>query len=71
VWARKHVATWECPRSFVTPESEQLLENFLVRRQLKLMRADEIEAREAEAFLILEKELATERNDEQRRRDPA
>ena len=50
----------ECPRSYITAESECLVEDFLVRRRLGGMQFSELTARQAEAFLILEKALVTE-----------
>ena len=61
VWARKTVATESCPKSYITAESEGLVEDFLVRRRLGGMRFEELSARQVEAFLILEQALAGER----------
>ena len=60
VWARKTVATESCPRSYITAESEGLVEDFLVRRRLGGMNFGELSARQVEGFLILEQALATE-----------
>ena len=58
VWARSGVATEECPRSLVTPESLEFLEKFLVwKRSGGAM--GELTAREADAFLTLEKGTET------------
>ena len=65
VWARGRIATAACPKSLITPESEALVEEFLVRRRLGGIRLDDLTARQAEAFLILEKELETERGNGQ------
>ena len=65
VWARKNIAVTSCPRSLITAESEGLVEEFLVRRQLGGLRVEELSARQAEAFLILEQALAAERNNGQ------
>jgi hypothetical protein len=62
VWARKHLAVTSCPKSLITAESETLVEDFLVRRQLGGMVFNELNARQVEAFLILEQALAAERN---------
>jgi hypothetical protein len=51
-----------CPKSYITPDSEALVEDFLVRRKLGGLRFEELSARQVEAFLILEKELSNERN---------
>jgi hypothetical protein len=63
VWARKGVAVSTCPKSLVMAESAGWLEEFLVRRRLGGLHVDELSAREAEAFLLLEEALAAERND--------
>jgi len=60
VWARKGVATTTCPKSFITGESMVWLEEYLVRRKLGQKGIDGLDAREVEAFLILEHELAEE-----------
>jgi hypothetical protein len=62
VWARGQSAVTKCPKSYITAESEALVEEFLVRRKLGGLRFEELSARQVEAFLILDKEL----NDEQR-----
>jgi hypothetical protein len=46
-----------CPKSYITAESEGLVEEFLVRRRLGGVRFEELSARQVEAFLILDKEL--------------
>jgi hypothetical protein len=65
VWARKQVAVESCPKSFITAESESLVEEFFVRRRLAGFRLEELTARQAEAFVILEREFGAERNDGQ------
>lgn len=60
VWARKHVWVSTCPKSYVTAESEALLEEFFVRKRLGGIRPEELDARRTEAFLILEGELVAE-----------
>ena len=64
VWARKDVATEICPKSYITAESLTLVEDFLVRRRLNGIQFSELSARQVEAFLILEKALAEEMNNE-------
>jgi hypothetical protein len=73
VWARKTVATESCPKSYITAESEGLVEDFLVRRQLGGMNFGELSARQVEGFLILEQALAGEMKGEgsNHRRDGA
>jgi hypothetical protein len=58
VWARNSVASTECPKSFITARSMTWLEEYLVRRKLGQRGIDRLGAREVEAFLILEHELA-------------
>ena len=65
VWARQQVSTTVCPKSLVTAESLSLVEEFFVRRRLGGFRLDELTARQAEAFLILERELQAEKIDGQ------
>ena len=60
VWARKTVAIESCPKSYITAESEGLLEDFLVRRRLRGMSFGKLSARQVEGFLILEQALAGE-----------
>ena len=60
VWARKHVSTGTCPKCFVTAQSLAWLEEFAVRRRLGQRWPEELGAREAEAFLILEAEWEAE-----------
>ena len=60
VWARKTVAIESCPKSYITAESEGLVEDFLVRRRLGGTSFGELSARQVEGFLILEQALAAE-----------
>jgi hypothetical protein len=60
VWARNGVASTECPKSFITAQSMAWLEEYLVRRKLGQRGIDGLGAREVEAFVILEHELANE-----------
>ena len=60
VWARKSVATESCPKSYITAESEGLVEDFLVRRRLGGMNFTELSARQVEGFVILEQALTAE-----------
>lgn len=63
VWARKHVATGKCPKSYVSAQSLAWLEEFLVRRKLGQKWPGELGARETEAFLVLESEWEGEKQD--------
>lgn len=65
VWARKDVATTTCPKSYITAESQTLIEEFFVRRRFSSLELTELSARQVEAFLILENALTAEMNDEQ------
>ncbi len=60
VWARKHVSLQACPKSYISAESSGLVEEFFVRRQFGRIDVGELSARQVEAFVILEKELARE-----------
>jgi hypothetical protein len=60
VWARKRVSTKTCPKSFVMAQSLAWLEKFVVTRRLGQRWPEELGAREAEAFLILETEWEAE-----------
>ncbi len=57
MWARKNVALRTCPKSFITAESEALVEEFFARRRLGAANLAELSARQVEAFVILEKAL--------------
>jgi hypothetical protein len=58
IWARNSVATMTCPKSFITAQSLAWVEEYLVRRKLGQKGIEGLGAREVEAFLILEHELA-------------
>jgi hypothetical protein len=60
VWARKSVGVFECPRSLITAQSLGWIEEYGARKQLGGVRVEELSAREAEAFLILEQLLSRE-----------
>jgi hypothetical protein len=66
VWARGQTALATCPKSYVTADSEALVEEFLVRRRLGGLRVEELSAKRVEAFLILEKELSDEQRNTRR-----
>lgn len=61
VWTRRHVATDVCPKSFITAQSLGWIEEFLVWKRLGLSVSFDLEARQAEAFIILEEQLSLER----------
>jgi hypothetical protein len=54
------VATTECPKSYITAESTARLEQFQVSKRFGFPNAAETPAREVEAMLVLEAELAEE-----------
>jgi len=60
VWARRNVVLDTCPTSYVTAESQSLIEEFFIRRRLRALDGENLSARQVEAFVILEKELAKE-----------
>jgi hypothetical protein len=60
IWARGQVSTDVCPRSFITAQSIGWVEEFLVRKWLRLALPAELNMRQAEAFLILEQQLTLE-----------
>jgi len=60
VWARRGVCLGTCPKSYLSVESESLVEEYVVRRRLGVVRAMELSARQAEAFAILENEISAE-----------
>src|ERR1700722_15559178 len=63
VWARKRTRTEECPKSLVTGESLALLEEFFVRRRLRMVDGMDTPARKVDAFLILREEMEREERD--------
>jgi hypothetical protein len=60
VWARRRVSTDVCPKSLITAQSIGWMEEFFVWKRLRLGLAFELNARQAEAFLVLEEQLALE-----------
>jgi hypothetical protein len=66
VWARRQSVLTTCPRSYITAESEAMVEEFLVRRRFGGLRFEELSARQVEAFLILDKELSDEQRNTRR-----
>ena len=51
-----------CPKSYITAESEALIEDFFVRKRLGGSNVDALSARQVEAFVILEQALAQEKD---------
>ena len=66
MWARKTVATESCPKSYITAESEWMVEDFLVRRRVGGTRFEDLSARQVEAFAMLEEALDAETRDGRR-----
>jgi len=60
VWARNEVTLFTCPTSYITSESDALVEEFFVRRRMGAIAFSELSARQVEAFAILEKALTAE-----------
>jgi len=52
------VATTACPKSLISGESTALVEAFCAWKKFGGRRLEEMGAREAQAFLILDRELA-------------
>ena len=63
MWVRKHVLVSECPKSYVSGESIAFVEDFSFRRRFGQMDPGKLTAREADAFMVLESELAGEIKD--------
>jgi hypothetical protein len=63
VWARKSAQADECPKSLVTGESLALVEEFFIRRQLRMADTLEMAARKVDAFIILRREMEREERD--------
>ncbi len=55
------------PKSFITTESESLVEEYFVRKRLGGINFEELSARQVEAFVILESVLGEERDNGQHR----
>ncbi len=66
VWVRGRVGAEECPKSLVTAHSVEWLERFLAWKFAGGGALDELEAREADAILTLEREWREAGNGQQR-----
>jgi hypothetical protein len=62
VWARGGATAEECPTSLVTPASIEFMERFFA---WKTVEKHELTAREAEAFVVLEREWRMEQTNGQ------
>jgi len=56
VWARGRTGTEECPKSLVTPQSLEWIEKFFTWKFAGSRALNDMAARDADAFLILERE---------------
>ena len=63
VWGRRQVASQECPRSYVTGASIATLEEFFVSRRLGIPDSIDMDARKADAFVILRDLMEQEERD--------
>jgi hypothetical protein len=68
VWIRKDITLFTCPKSYITSDSETLVEEFFIRRRLGAIDFSELSAKQVEAFAILEKALTAEIKDAQEKR---
>jgi hypothetical protein len=68
VWARKDISLHTCPKSYVSSESQSLVEEFLLRRRLGAIDIRELSAKQVEAFALLERALTGEIKDGQQNR---
>ena len=60
MWLRGGLALDSCPKSYITAESEGMVEDFLVRRRLGGIDFRSLNARQVEGFLLLEQALTGE-----------
>jgi hypothetical protein len=61
VWARGDVFTDECPKSSITAQSLTWVEEYFMWKRLCLDLRLDLNIRTAEAFLVLEEQLALEK----------
>ncbi len=66
IWARKKLAVGSCPRSYITPESGALMEEFHAWKLIGVSDMYGLPARVVEAIFILENELRQEKLDASR-----
>ncbi len=60
VWARGNIICLQCPKSIITATSLTLLEQFHIWKELSGLDLFALEARTAEAFLLLDREWRKE-----------
>jgi len=61
VWARGPIETDECPTSLITAQSIGWIEEYYVWKRLNPVVQLELDARQVQAFLILEEQLELEK----------
>jgi len=64
VWSRRGVHTYSCPKSFISPGSVTLLEEYWAWKRAGGVSYLELEARTLEAFTVLESELLKEQSEQ-------
>jgi hypothetical protein len=62
---RGNVTAQECPKSFVTPESIERVERFFASKYFGARAAEDVDARDGDAVLVLEQEWTTEKTNAQ------
>jgi hypothetical protein len=63
VWARGNVVSHRCPKSIITASSLAFLEQFHIWKELSGLDLFALDARTAEAFLLLDREWRKELQD--------
>lgn len=63
VWTRKQASTTRCPKSVITPQSLQWLEEFFAWKFAGRDAMGELSAKDVDAFCTLETELRAEAGD--------
>lgn len=66
IWARGRVSAASCPRSYITPESVSLMEEFHAWKLIGASDVYHMPARVVEAIFVLENELRSEIHDASR-----
>jgi hypothetical protein len=66
VWARGNVRLNTCPKSYITPESLEWLESYHVGKLFGFGDPNGLPARAADAFCVLEQEIVSEKNNDER-----
>jgi hypothetical protein len=63
VWARRNVVSIGCPKSTITAQSLYFLEQYAMWKQFGSVNAGELEAKTADALLVLEQAQMEEEKD--------